>query len=376
MRPGPQRFPARFPARPAGSTARISWLDAAIAVAVTLGEVVPAVVPHRQPWWIVALAVLSSVPVLWRRVWLIPVCVVVGIAIMAMDLTDTGVSSEPLLLAPYGPLVCTYTFAELARPVWRTVGIVVLAVGVAVTLAVPHTDLEISRAVTTEYVAAYALGVGTRARRAHADAEAERTRRMAEERALAAAEERTRIARDMHDIVTHSVGLMTVQAEAGPLVVRGDPARAEAAFEAISATGREAIGQLRVLLGTLRGEDGSGLDALAGLIERFSHAGLDVRTEETGTRVRTSATVDVTAYRVIQECLTNTLRHAEARTAWLSLSWEDGLLGIKVSDDGHGSADLREGHGLTGMRERVEACGGTLVIDPQGFTVTATLPIG
>ena len=344
---------------------------------VTIAALVPAFVPHRQPWWVVVLTVLSSVPVVWRRIWLMPVCLLVGVSIMVLELADSAAPAEPLLLAPYGPLVCTYTFAELARPVWRTVGIVVLAVGVLVSVVVPHNSLDVFRAVTTEYVAAYALGVGTRARRAHADAEAERTRRMAEERALAAAEERTRIARDMHDIVTHSVGLMTVQAEAGPLVVRDDPARAEATFEAISATGREAIGQLRVLLGALRGEDGPGLDALAGLIERVGHAGLEVHTEQVGARLRTSATVDVTAYRVIQECLTNTLRHAGARAAWLCLRWDEAMLTIEVSDDGQGpEGSFREGHGLTGMRERVQACAGTLVIDPRGFTVTATLPIG
>ncbi|WP_370377025.1 sensor histidine kinase [Catenulispora sp. GAS73] len=360
----------------AGAAIRVARVDAAVAAVVTAAALVPAFVPRTQPWWAVVLTVLSSVPVLWRRVWLLPVCLVVGLAIMVLDLADHAAPGEPLSLAPYGPLVCTYTFAELARPAWRVVGIVLLAGGVAVSLAVPHNDLDTFRAVTTEYVAAYALGVGTRARRAHADAEAERARRMAEERALAAAEERARIARDMHDIVTHSVGLMTVQAEAGPLVVRDDPAKAEATFEAISATGREAIGQLRVLLGALRGEIGLGLDALTSLVQRVRQAGLDVRTEEVGTRLRTSSAVDIAAYRVIQECLTNTLRHAEARTAWLRLLWHDRMLSIEVSDDGHGAPSLREGHGLTGMRERVEACGGTLAIDPSGFTVAVTLPIG
>jgi signal transduction histidine kinase len=322
----------------------------------------------------VVLTVLTCVPVLWRRVFLIPVCLVTGAAVMVLALADRA--TEPLLLGPYGPLVCTYTFAALARPVWRAAGIAVLSAGVVFSLVVPHTSPDAFRAVTTEYLAAYALGVGTRARRAHAEAVAERARRMAEERMAAAAQERARIARDMHDIVTHSVGLMTVQAEAGPLVVRDDPAKAEAAFEAIAATGREAIGQLRVFLGALRGADGPGLDALTGLIERTRQAGLDVRIEECGARVRTSAAVDIAAYRIVQECLTNTLRHAGAHTAWLRLAWDAETLRIEVNDDGQGAPSLREGHGLTGMRERVEACGGTFAVDPVGFAVTATLPIG
>ena len=179
----------------------------------------------------------------------------------------TTLAHQLPVLMPYGPLVCTYTFAELAPPVLRAIGGVVLAVGVVVSLALPHESVDTFGYVITSYVAAYALGVGTRARRAQREAVEERTRRLEEERATAVAEERTRIARDMHDIVTHSVGLMVVQAEAGPLVVRSDPARAEAAFEAIADTGREAIGQLRQILGALRGtaerEPQPGLDATA-----------------------------------------------------------------------------------------------------------------
>jgi signal transduction histidine kinase len=208
----------------------------------------------------------------------------------------------------------------------------------------------------------------------------ERARRLEEERAAAVAEERTRIARDMHDIVTHSVGLMVVQAEAGPLVLRSDPARAEAAFQAISDTGREAIGQLRQILGTLRGtvarEPQPGLDATPDLLERARQAGLAVSVEESGDRRPVPAAVDIAAYRIIQECLTNTLRHAAARTVRLCLGWSERALTIEVADDGRGATALREGHGIVGMRERVGACGGTLAIDPRGFTVTATLPIG
>ena len=113
----------------------------------------------------------------------------------------------------------------------------------------------------------------------------------------------------MHDIVTHSVGLMAVQAEAGPLVVRSDPARAEAAFEAIAETGREAIGQLRLILGALRGtadEPRPGLGAVSGLAEHARRTGLDVILDERGERRPVPATADIAAYRIVQECLTNT----------------------------------------------------------------------
>ncbi|MFD0822114.1 histidine kinase dimerization/phosphoacceptor domain-containing protein, partial [Micromonospora zhanjiangensis] len=159
-------------------------------------------------------------------------------------------------MLPYGMLVCTYTFAaaDLSR-VRRATGIAGAAVGVAVSLVVPREDFETYRYVVTVIVAAYAFGLGARARRAEREAVRERERRIVEERAAAVARERTRIARDMHDIVTHSVGLILIQAETGPLVVRDHPEKAAAVFESIAAAGRDAVGQLRLILGALRGPD-------------------------------------------------------------------------------------------------------------------------
>ncbi len=358
------------------SVFRVSRSDVAIAAVVTALMVAPALVPRPQPWWVVALTVMASAPVLWRRRFVISAGLVTGAAMTVLALVDHTLPHAPVILVPYGPLVCTYTFAAHASKTWRVIGVVLLAAGVIFSLAVPHEDIDTFRTVITAYVAAYALGVGTRARRAQREAIAERTRRIEEERAAALAEERTRIARDMHDIVTHSVGLMAVQAEAGPLVVRSDPARAEAAFEAIAETGREAIGQLRVILGTLRGTAGPGLGAVGGLAEHARKTGLEVIVSERGERRPVPPTTDIAAYRIVQECLTNTLRHAAARTVRLCLTWSDGELAVEVGDDGHGVEELREGHGIIGMRERVKACGGTLAIDPRGFTVTAIFPIG
>jgi signal transduction histidine kinase len=352
--------------------------DAVLASVVTVASVTPLLLPHRQVWWLIALGFAASVPIAWRRRALVPVTIVVGSATMAMVLTLTH--RDVLVLMPYGGLVCAYTFATLDRLAPRVGAVVLMAAGVIVTLVIPHEDLETYRYVGAVYVASYALGVGTRARRAQRRAEEERTRRLAEERATAVERERTRIARDMHDIVTHSVGLMVVQAEAGPLVVRNDPARAEAAFEAIADTGREAIGRLRLILDALRGDGGRepqpGLDTLRDLVERTRRAGLDASFEERGTPVPVPAEVGVAAYRIVQESLTNTLRHSAARTVRVILAWADSSLTVEVRDDGGSTAAPREGHGITGMRERAHACGGRLDIDPSGFAVTATLPTG
>ncbi|WP_030510141.1 sensor histidine kinase [Microbispora rosea] len=370
-----------------------SRADVAIAGAVTVMTVTPVLLPHRQPWWAVVLAVLMSVPVLWRRRAILSVGAVVGCATTILAITAKSLphsSTLVVLLLPYGVLVCTYTFAaaDLSRA-RRAAGIAGLVAGVAVSLVVPHENLETYRYLLTAIVAAYAVGVGARARRAGRDAEREREARIREERAAAVARERTRIARDMHDIVTHSVGLMVIQAETGPLVMRDHPEKAEAVFEAIAAAGRDAIGQLRLILGALRGSEASGgpapargpqpgLDALPGLLDNARRAGLEVSADVRGEPRRLPSDVDIAAYRIIQEALTNTIRHARASTVRVGLRWSGDTLDVEVADDGRGARELREGHGMIGMRERVTACGGRLAVRAgnPGLTVTATLPIG
>jgi signal transduction histidine kinase len=215
----------------------------------------------------------------------------------------------------------------------------------------------------------------------------EREHRIREERAAAIARERTRIARDMHDIVTHSVGLILIQAETAPLVVRDHPERAEAIFDSIAAAGREAVGQLRLILAALRGPNGSsepgrqpqpGLGALHGLLDNARQAGLAATLDEHGEPRCLTSEVDAAAYRIVQESLTNTIRHAGAESVHIGLHWYPETLRIDIADDGAGVPEVREGYGMIGMRERVTACGGQLTIRPgsPGLTVTATLPIG
>ncbi|MBC6459611.1 sensor histidine kinase [Actinomadura sp. HBU206391] len=265
----------RFRRRPARE------IDIAVAVVVSAATVAPTLVPVSQAWWIVALALLASAPVLWRRRAPMRIGLVVGVAMTALVIWH-----KPVL--PYGPLVCVYTIAALSPPLLRMLSIPVIGVTVYVSLVLPDEQLEVYRAVGTAFAAAYALGTSARARRARAAELAERTRRLAQERATAAARERTRIARDMHDILTHSVGLMVVQAEAGPVVMRSDRRCAEAAFDAIAETGRGALTQLRGLLGTLRSEESAGgepqpsLDAVPHLVERTARACLEVTLTSAG----------------------------------------------------------------------------------------------
>jgi signal transduction histidine kinase len=197
----------------------------------------------------------------------------------------------------------------------------------------------------------------------------------------------------MYDILAHSISMIAIQAEAGPLAVRADPAKAERMFDTISETARDALGQLRRALGVLRAEpDGPdrrpapGLAALDALAEDVRRAGLDVTLERDGPPRPITSDLEVTAYRIVQEALTNTVKHAAARTVRIRLTWRDDALDVEVCDDGRGpSATLvkagggRGGHGLAGMRERVAAAGGDLVTGAgpggTGYRVEASLPL-
>ncbi|MFJ2033871.1 sensor histidine kinase [Streptosporangium sp. NPDC087985] len=383
--------------RPPGSTASPSpALDATITGAVLTATLWPSLTWASGGWWGVMSALGASVPLLWRRRAPLPVAIVVGAATTGLALAQ---AMPPL---PYGALVCTYTVAALSPLRWQLPAAFCWATSLAVSFVVPGEPLDSFGYVGMAFATAYALGLGTRARRAEITALEERTRRLEEERTAAAARERTRIVRDMHDILTHSVGIMVVQAEAGSLMIRTQPDRAEAAFDAIGRTGREAIGQLRHIFGVLRAtgtesaepllsgvphatgtesvEPLPGLYAVERLVERVRQAGLEAAVESHGELRAVPAEVGVTVYRLIQESLTNTLRHAGATEARVRLSWSPDSLRIEVTDNGRGPQPTggKGGHGLIGMRERVTACGGTVWTGPGrrgGFTVTATLPI-
>ncbi len=201
----------------------------------------------------------------------------------------------------------------------------------------------------------------------------------------AAERERARIARDMHDILAHAVSLMVVQAEAGPVAVRNDPERAEAAFEAIAGAGRDAMVQLRRMLGTPNADGAPRapqptVEDLPELAAQVAETGLKVAFHTVGEARPVTPDCAVAAYRITQEALTNIVKHAGARHADIRLTWEDDTLMIDITDDGQGSglALPSSGHGLIGVRERAAACGGTATAGPRpdgpGFQVSVRLP--
>ncbi|MFF9350309.1 sensor histidine kinase [Streptomyces sp. NPDC014734] len=253
---------------------------------------------------------------------------------------------------------------------------------------------------TVPFVLAWVLGDSMRTRRAYFTQLEERAARLEREREaqskVAVAAERARIARELHDVVAHNVSVMVVQADGAAYVMDTAPDQAKQALETISGTGRQALAEMRRLLGVLRTGDTEeageyvpqpDVDQIEVLIEQVRQAGLTVDFKIEGTPRPLPSSVELTAYRIVQEALTNTRKHGgpDAGASVRLVYFDDGL-GLLVEDDGRGAShELYEdggadgaGHGMIGMRERVGMVGGTLDAGPRpggGFRISALLPL-
>ncbi|MFD7662804.1 sensor histidine kinase [Streptomyces sp. NPDC059788] len=253
---------------------------------------------------------------------------------------------------------------------------------------------------TVPFVLAWVLGDSIRTRRAYWAQLQEKADRLEKEREaqsrIAVAAERARIARELHDVVAHNVSVMVVQADGAAYVLDAAPEQAKQALETISGTGRQALAEMRRLLGVLRTgeqpESGEyvpqpGVEQLADLIDQVRGAGLPVDFRVAGEPRPLPSSVELTAYRIVQEALTNTRKHGGPDVgATVRLSYQDSELDLLVEDDGRGAQhELYSGggadglgHGLIGMRERVGMVGGSLDAGPRpggGFRISAVLPL-
>jgi len=355
--------------------------DLGITLLVQLAVTMPFVVPRGPElppatWSAYAVTTLGVLPLVWRRRAPLTVLCAISIAGIGYRLTLDG-PGQPL---PYAGLLAVYTVAALsprgARLAMMVLAVPLIAVGVAVNTG------EVRELLFTLIVffGACTLGTLTRTRQAYAAAA---ERRAAEQ---AVVRERARIAREMHDVLSHSVALMVVQAEAGPVAVRTDPDRAEAAFDAISETGREAMVQLRRMLGVLREDAGDPrgpqpvVAELPALLERVSGSGLAVSYDTTGVVRPLPLDTEATVYRVVQEALTNVVKHAGASEVDVRLKLVDGELELEVRDNGIGAAGVSEdstGRGLTNMRTRAGQLGGHVDVygGSGGTRVTLHVPL-
>jgi signal transduction histidine kinase len=344
----------------------------------------------------IALLFTQTVPLVLRRVAPMPVFVVTAVATIAHALLATD-----SLNATLGSLIALFTVAE--RHDRRTSALAAIALGAAMgTLIAYKAGLpgSLGSLVQTllSVLVSWTLGSWARERRAYigtVEDRAARAEHEREERARrAVVEERERIARELHDVVTHHVSVIVIQAGAARRALEKRPDDALEAIDAIDATGRRALGDMRRLLGILGGpadgpggsepaglEPMPGLDRLGQLIESVRAAGLPVELSIEGEPRPLDPGVELSAYRIIQEALTNTLKHAEGARAQVSVRYERAALEVRVADQGGAGRGLATadsgGRGLVGMRERVAMFGGSLEAGPAGggFRVAARLPL-
>jgi signal transduction histidine kinase len=348
---------------------------------------------HTPTWWTVALIILATAPIAVRRrapVWALGL--VLG-GQLACEFWDVfGPSWLAVIIAVYSLGAHT----EGQRRTYACAGALAVVL-IAGTVAIITSELDPIDVVPAIGIltAAFVIGDNLRRRRDHLESLADRAERAERERDLLArervAEERNRIARELHDIVAHSVSVMVIQASAARRNLAGRPDQATALLENVERTGRQTMDELRQVLGVLRADAGQAvaavplptLDDLAALVEGGEVGGVGtLRTELTitGDRQHVPAGVAVSVYRIVQEALTNAHRHAgPGATVRVEVTCGTSDVTIVVSDDGRGasSAEGRGGYGLIGMRERATAAGGSFRAGPRrggGWSVTATIP--
>jgi signal transduction histidine kinase len=370
---------------------RTRWFDGLIAAVITvwsLAEVVAEKFAH--PWLAAVLLAIAGVSLYWRRSYPI----LVGLVVIGSGIAQAaaGISLHTAVAPVVGIFIASWSIGAYETRPRAVLGLTLLVcgtwigMGVDVLRGTDHysgTDVPwVGALVLTPGVLGIAFGARTRSlQRAEA-----RTAQLELEQREAVVAERARIARELHDVIAHSVSVMTVQAGAAEEMLKRDPERALEPVRAVQETGRQALVEMKRLVGMLREEDDEiglapqpGLADLDRLVAQVRDAGLPVEVRIEGEPRPLPLGVDLSAYRVVQEALTNALKHAGRATATVTLRYGASDVTIEVADDGAGAGKKSGGHGLIGMRERIGVFGGTFAAGPRdtgGFAVSARLPIG
>ncbi|GAA1834721.1 histidine kinase [Luedemannella flava] len=379
-------IPAATPPSTPGSVPPGRWrrfttpLDAGLALGagvLLMTDFAAATEPPRVPVPVaVGLLVILAATLAVRRSLPLGAYVVNTVALgLAANLVDRdGV-------VPYPNLIVLYSVGLYATRRRALAGPVVMLVGVAAYFASDDHAPILPIGVVFGWLAAWAGGYLTARRREELEAIRARMR------AGAIADERTRIARELHDLIGHTVNVMVVQAGAGRLALDRDPDKTRELLRGIEQTGRDALSELDRVLGILRdAEDGTGVEppgpGLAGLpalVARMAQAGLAVTAAVDPTAGRLPRSLDLSVYRVVQEALTNALRHGGARAASVTVRRADNQLQVEVRDDGRGAPPgYQPGRGLVGIAERAAVFGGRLDHGPAidgGFRLTVWFPV-
>jgi signal transduction histidine kinase len=357
-----------------------------VAVDLAIFLVVEMAVNDDASGWQVAFAVAGGIALLFTRdyTFLAPLVVAAALTgVVAVDADAVQNTNAPFLVILFMPW-CLGTYNERTKAV---AGLVVYeAVGVCANYMFDASVGDyfwISVFMGVTWTTGFVLSRRTE----HLREMAERARQAELERERAVIEERQRIARELHDVIAHSVSVMTVQAGAVRRLLRDDQEKEREALETVESTGRQALTEMRRLVGLLR-EQGTmpefspqpGMGTIDSLVDGVRAAGLPVELEVEGAPRELPPGVDLAAYRVVQEALTNALKYAGPAQAWVAVSWGDGELELTIANDGRSDGgDSVGGQGLDGMRERVSLYGGEIASGPReggGYVVNARLPIG
>jgi signal transduction histidine kinase len=336
-------------------TIGIMWASAVVACVAVVS------VGLLRRWPLLALAVLLAIPVVAST----------------LDAMRLGLGLLVLFYAAGGIEVC---FIAATRPRRISLVAALMVFGVPVIFMAERLDMPVQLDVVVLLTTVIAWLVGHSVRQAALQAEVRR--------AQAAANERLRIARELHDMVAHSIGIIAIQAGVGRRVIDTQPAEARKALTAIEATSRETLAGLRQMLGVLRRaepgpghgppESAPGLADLGRLAATTRDAGVRVELRWLGPRRPLPADIDLSAFRIIQEAVTNVVRHASTDHCRVLIDQQDEELSVEITDDGRGGAVSASGYGIAGMRERAALLGGQLTAGPRpggGFRVAARLPV-
>ena len=360
-------------------------IDALIVLLAVWAQIEVWVDAEQSPRTLTApVSLLWTLPLLLRRRFPLGApTVVLGVlaaeALVAGDAVTHAEANAMAIIAAFGIAGSHWDFRSALT------GAAIGYASVAVIILSDRPDPEGAVPVVALTAVSWVIGraLGERGRRA-ADLE-ERAERLERAHGEAVAGERATIARELHDVIAHSVSVMTVQAGAARLLLDEEPSRARESLLAVEATGRQALAEMRRLLGILRGDEHAaglspqpGISDIGALVQHVRTAGLPVDVIVDGDPTALPPGVDLAAYRVVQEALTNALKHAGAARAEVSIRYGEKALQLAITNDGRVPHNGRVGHGLVGMRERVILYGGEFQAGPRsegGYAVQATLPL-
>ena len=358
------------------------------------------------PQWAVATIVAVCVlPAAVRRRW--PRTVLVLVVAGQTVATTFGANPQPALAVAFVMYLIPLWFPRREALWWLAGTLLAMTAGLVAFGSRTHITAVVRDATGVLLISGlliavtWMIGYSVRQQRAYTanlrEQAQRQTRAELAEARRAISEQRLQIARELHDVVAHTMSLIAVQAGVAHYVINENPVEAARALSSIEQTSRGALHEMRALLGVLRTDDGSapsaaghdselvpepGLADLDGLIERTTHAGLRVDLDVHGQRSPLAAGLDLAAYRVIQEAITNVIKHAATNRCRVTIAYQEDLLTLEVTDSGSGQNDsgnqTATGHGIVGMRERVDMYGGRFHAAPlpgRGFQVTAQFPL-